>query len=103
MASDGQEAINLVEKRASNPNQSMFGLILMDFQMPNMDGPEAVTRILEILRLKNITTKPRIVCVSAYSQKQFKDSALAVGMDAFITKPVFKAQMQEQLIQAGLI
>ena len=43
------------------------------------------------------------MCVTAYSDREFKDKALGVGMDEFITKPVFKNQMQEQLIKAKLI
>ena len=79
----------------------MYGLIMMDYSMPVMDGTVCTKKIRDLLAQHG--ANPRIVCVTAYSDREYKDKALGVGMDEFMTKPVFKNQMQEQLIKANLI
>ena len=73
----------------------MYGLILMDFSMPEMDGPTCVSKVREILAEADAKIRPRICCVTAYKDEAFKTRALGVGMDEFMTKPIFKNQMQE--------
>ena len=73
----------------------MYGLILMDFSMPNMDGPTCVSKVREMLAQASENNRPRICCVTAYKAEAFKKRALGVGMDEFITKPIFKNVMQE--------
>ena len=68
-----------------------------------MDGPSCVAKIRKILSKYPDLKHVRICCVTAYASDQFKDRALGVGMDVFLTKPIFKKQLQEQLIKAGLI
>ena len=46
---DGNEAINLVKARANSSNYPMYKLILMDYSMPECDGPTATAKIRNYL------------------------------------------------------
>ena len=76
-ASSGGEAIALFEKTA-------FDLVLMDIKMPDMDGLEA-TRQLKALRPTIYTP---IIFVTAISELEAFEDAIAAGGDDYITKPV---------------
>ncbi len=76
-ATDGEQGVELA--RVEKPD-----LILMDIQMPKMDGYEA-TRILKA----DITTKDiPIVAVTSYAMKGDKERMFEIGCNAYITKPV---------------
>ncbi|WP_332914046.1 response regulator [Algoriphagus boritolerans] len=74
-AKNGLEAVALAE--AQN-----FDLILMDIQMPKMDGITA----MKIIRQRN--TKCPIIAVTAYAEESDRTSFLQQGFDDFITKPI---------------
>ena len=61
-------------------------LILMDIQLPGMDGLEATKHILKNSDLKNIP----ILAVSSYAMPSDKDKAFAAGIKEYITKPINK-------------
>jgi CheY-like chemotaxis protein len=75
-ALNGREAIEKLEKRD-------FDLILMDIQMPEIDGITALKRIRE----KNLSLSP-IIAVTAFADESERDSFLSRGFDGFITKPI---------------
>ncbi|MEY2761220.1 MAG: hypothetical protein RLZZ96_1120 [Bacteroidota bacterium] len=85
MASSGQEAISILQKDAN------FDLVLMDIQMPEMDGMETTRR----LKALNLASLPPIVAMTAYAMKEDRERFLAAGMDDYLAKPI-RAQ---QLIQ----
>ncbi len=79
-ASNGLEAVN--KWQTDNPD-----IILMDIQMPEMNGYEATIKIRE---LENGKHTP-IVALTAGSVKGEKEKCLSIGMDDFITKPFVEA------------
>jgi CheY-like chemotaxis protein len=85
MASSGQEAISVLQ------NDINFDLVLMDIQMPEMDGMETTRR----LKALSLATLPPIVAMTAYAMKEDRERFLAAGMDDYLAKPI-RAQ---QLIQ----
>ncbi|HNY06093.1 MAG TPA: response regulator [Candidatus Egerieousia sp.] len=91
-ALDGIEAIEKCQ--AINPD-----LILMDMQMPRMDGLEATKKIREFN--KNVP----IIAVTAFAFEQDKINALAVGCNTYVSKPIsilgFKRTVAEELAKIG--
>ncbi|TCD05648.1 response regulator [Pedobacter frigidisoli] len=79
VASDGLEA---VEKTLDEH----FNIILMDMQMPQMDGVSATIEILRLYETKNIIP-PVIIGCSANAMQQDKDACLNAGMKDFLAKP----------------
>ena len=67
---------------------SAFDIILMDIQMPIMDGLEATSIIREIE--KGTGKHTPIIGITAYSVKADKDKCLAAGMDDYLAKPFIK-------------
>ena len=91
-ALDGIEAIEKCQ--AINPD-----LILMDMQMPRMDGLEATKKIREFN--KNVP----IIAVTAFAFEQDKINAQAVGCNTYVSKPIsilgFKRTVAEELAKIG--
>jgi signal transduction histidine kinase len=63
-----------------------YDLVLMDIQMPEMDGMEATQKIRQLESVKGLRAVP-IVALSAHAMKGDIDKALRCGMDDYITKP----------------
>ncbi len=76
---NGLEAITILEKET-------FDAILMDVQMPVMDGLEATRRIRA--RERNTGGRIPIIAMTAHAMERDKEECLAVGMDNYIAKPI---------------
>ena len=82
LAENGLEALEALE-------QQPYDLVLMDLQMPKMDGFEAVRLILDRLPRER---QPFIVAMTAHTMKGDRERCLEAGMDDYISKPIsFKA------------
>ena len=79
IAGDGQAALDELKK-------SVFDLVLMDVQMPTMDGFEATAAIREIEKLGRGHIP--IVAMTAHALKGDQERCIAAGMDAYISKPI---------------
>jgi len=76
IANNGKEALDLARRER-------FDCVLMDMQMPEMDGLEAT----RLLRADSAMQGLRIIAMTANIQQADRDSCYAAGMDDFITKP----------------
>ena len=77
VAEDGEQALAMLEK-------SVPDLILMDMQLPKVDGYEATRRIKADERLRVVP----LVALTAHSMKGDRAKAIDAGCDAYVTKPV---------------
>ena len=90
VASNGFEALQAVERQP-------YDLILMDVQMPEMDGVQA-TR--EICSRWPAGARPRIVAMTANAMQGDREMCLAAGMDDYVTKPIRVAALVQALLAA---
>ncbi|MGI9519365.1 MAG: response regulator [Pirellulaceae bacterium] len=72
-----------------------FDLILMDLQMPEMDGIDATKLIREVERERGGHIP--IIAMTAHAVKGFRERSLESGMDGYISKPVRKQQLYEAI------
>ena len=95
VAATGSEAIDLWQ-------QKHFDLILMDVQMPEIDGLQATRRIREIE--KSLGDHVPIIAMTAHAMQGDRSSCLEAGMDDYIAKPVSRKVLEDvvQRHSAGL-
>jgi CheY-like chemotaxis protein/nitrogen-specific signal transduction histidine kinase/HPt (histidine-containing phosphotransfer) domain-containing protein len=84
VASNGQEAIDMVQATYNDPDKRMYDVIFMDIQMPDMDGIQATQRIKGL----GIEKLPPIIAMTAYSMREDRERFLSQGMDDYIPKPI---------------
>jgi PAS domain S-box-containing protein len=89
-ASDGREA--LIKIRETLPD-----LVLLDIQMPEMDGYQVVKEIRRDPELSGL----RVVALTAFAMQGDRERALEAGFDDYITKPLTFAKLKEQLDLPG--
>jgi CheY-like chemotaxis protein len=77
LASNGIEAIESVARQP-------YDVVLMDVQMPEMDGLEASREIVK----RWPAERPRIVAMTANAMQGDREDCLAAGMDDYVTKPI---------------
>ena len=89
-ASNGIDAVARAEHEAPD-------LIIMDVQMPRLDGLSATRRIRNIKQLSSVP----ILAVSAYGADLFREQALAAGCDEYVSTP-FEPKTLEGIIRSLL-
>jgi CheY-like chemotaxis protein len=87
LARDGQQALNAVEK-------APYDLILMDIQMPNVNGTEAA----RLIREKLGATSPIIFALTADALEGDKQKFLDLDFDGYLSKPLQIQTLQETLM-----
>ncbi|NOX47797.1 MAG: response regulator [Chlorobi bacterium] len=75
-----------------------FDLILMDVQMPVMNGYEATKAIREMEKAKGAGEHIQIIALTAFAMKSDKDLCIEAGMDDYISKPFKRQQFLEKII-----
>ena len=88
VAANGEEAISLFAK-------NRFDVVLMDVQMPIMDGLEATNRIRRWE--EGLSTHVPIIAMTANAMTGDKEKCLVAGMDAYVSKPIRPAQLMEAI------
>ena len=75
---------------------SVFDLVFMDIQMPEMDGHEATRQIRKIESASNKKRVP-VIAMTAHAMKEDRDKCMAAGMDDYISKPIDPKALSEAL------
>ncbi len=88
LVENGKEAVSMNEK-------SQYDLILMDCQMPEMDGFQATRLIRSQERESGVEEGVVIVALTANARKEDRDKCLASGMDDYLSKPFTMAQLRD--------
>ncbi len=91
LAANGLEVLEALNRQA-------YDVVLMDVQMPEMDGLEATRRI--VAAQPDPLLRPWIIAITANAIQGDREICLAAGMDDYITKPVQKTELQEALERA---
>jgi two-component system, sensor histidine kinase and response regulator len=79
-----------------------FDVILMDVQMPVMDGLAATRKIRELELSQTIQRRIPIIALTANAMRGDQERCTAAGMDGFLTKPIDVERLREALINLGL-
>jgi len=88
VASNGLEAIEALER-------SQYDVVLMDVQMPELDGLDASRRICD----RWPDTRPRIIAMTANALPEDREACFAAGMDDYVAKPIRPDVLAEALRQ----
>jgi two-component system, sensor histidine kinase and response regulator len=88
VASNGLEALAALDKQA-------FDVVLMDVQMPEMDGFEAATIIRQ--REDGAAARQPIIAITAHAMKGDRERCLAAGMDSYVSKPICPEELFEAI------
>lgn len=90
IAENGKKAVEMFEN-------GEYDLILMDIQMPVMDGYEATQEIRKYEEENNISDKIKIIAVTANALKEDRSKCINAGMNDYITKPIKQAELKRML------
>ncbi|MAW88632.1 MAG: hybrid sensor histidine kinase/response regulator [Phyllobacteriaceae bacterium] len=92
IAEDGEAGVRMADERR-------YDIILMDMQMPGMDG---VTATMEIRKASRFNARTWIVAMTANASDQDRERCFKAGMNAFATKPVSFGRLRSVLAEAPL-
>jgi CheY-like chemotaxis protein len=90
VASNGLEVLDALDRQA-------YDVVLMDVQMPQMDGLEAARRIRAAMA---DDVRPRIIAMTANAMEGDREKCLEAGMDDYLSKPIRIPALKEALLQA---
>ena len=93
IAKSGTQAVEMVNLH--HARRTPYNLILVDWQMPEMDGVETTRKIREI-----VGNESAIIILTAYRWDDVLEEALQAGVDSFISKPLFAATVLEEFKSA---
>jgi PAS domain S-box-containing protein len=88
VAGDGKQVLAALEKES-------FDFVLMDVQMPQMDGVEATTFIRE--KEKSTGAHLPIIAMTAHAMKGDRERCLAAGMDGYVSKPIRLKELLDEI------
>ena len=91
LAANGLEVLEALDRQP-------YDIVLMDVQMPELDGLETTRRIV---RTMSEHERPRIIAVTAGAMRGDRERCLAAGMDDYVSKPVHAEDLQAALMRCG--
>jgi CheY-like chemotaxis protein/HPt (histidine-containing phosphotransfer) domain-containing protein len=91
VANDGREALEALQRQ-------MYDVVLMDIQMPEMDGWETTLRIRGDLSPE---AQPWIIAMTAHARPEDRQKSLSLGMNSYVSKPISLEALEAALKQYG--
>ena len=89
ICSSGMEALHMME--VQHTKQTPYNLVLMDWNMPEMNGLETSEKIRE-----QYSSESTVVVLTAYNWDDIQEEAYRVGVDSFLAKPLFASNIIEE-------
>jgi CheY-like chemotaxis protein len=93
-ADSGEAALAMIEAHNARGGEP-YGLVLMDWRMPGLDGIETTRRIRNDLKL---ATMPAVLMVTAFGREEVMREAEQAGLDGFLVKPVSETLLYETIL-----
>ena len=93
VAANGLEVLDALQRQP-------YDLVLMDIQMPEMDGLEATRRIGQQYPARS---RPRVIAMSANALREDSEAALRAGVDDYVVKPISVPMLRAALEKSGEI
>ena len=90
VVANGMEVISALDKQS-------YDIVLLDVQMPEMDGNQAATEICR----RWSETRPRLIAVTGDAMSGDREKCLAAGMDDYVTKPLRVKELKSVLRKWG--
>lgn len=87
---NGAEAVRMVDERHQKGKDYLA--VLLDWKMPDMDGVETARRIRA-----QVGQQIPIIILTAYEWNEIEEEARAAGVDAFLSKPIYKAKLLQKM------
>jgi|RhiMethySRZTD1v2_1073278.scaffolds.fasta_scaffold12033_3 two-component system, sensor histidine kinase and response regulator len=91
-----EEGLALLERRNRSGARDPFGLVILDWMLPGMNGLDAATRI----RAGGETNALPIVLISAYAGKEEEARCAALGVNVFLPKPITASSLFDAIVEA---
>ena len=95
LASDGQQALDQLARQR-------YDAVLMDCQMPRLDGYEA-TRRIRAGAVPGLNPRIPVIALTAYALPHDREKCLSAGMDDYVTKPLRVGELREAFIRCSLV
>jgi len=93
-ADSGEAALSMIEAQQRSQAEP-YGLVLMDWKMPGLDGIETTRRIKNNLQLDFV---PAILMVTAFGREEIMHEAEKAGLDGFLVKPVGESLLYDTIL-----
>ena len=93
VAGSGEEAVEMV--KLYNARREPYNLIVVDWQMPEMDGVETTRQIRSV-----VGDKSAIIILTAYNWDDVFEEATEAGVDSFVAKPLFSGDLLDEFKKA---
>ena len=96
LATSGAEAIKKIQETENRNEKEQFDLVMMNWQMPEMNGIKASELIIKNNRLKKT---PKIIMLTAYGREEVVHQAQEVGINGFLVKPMNPSALFESIME----
>ena len=91
-----EEGLALLEQRNRDGGRDGFGLVILDWMLPGMNGIDAVARI----RAREETRALPIIVISAYAGKEEEQRCAALGVNVFLRKPLTASSLFDAVVES---
>ena len=98
VANNGKEAVEMILADLNKHECLSYPVILMDCNMPFLNGYEATRMIRRIIADAN-KVQPLIIAVTSHTEQEFYEQCIECGMNAVLAKPVDSALLKTLLVQ----